>query len=335
MRRLQTLREWYTVVAWSDELSSTLMGLNTERMFTLAKRRGSIPRTLVDYINRKDPQIEAWYREKAYTAIEKCSTMMSGVTDFNLSDDAPESFYFIRPRKTDTGEIDRTLAYVCVPTPTLRHYLAEVLCKQSNAIRLHFYTALSQRAVTHPAAGYIYENWFHSFFSSGNPITCQWIKNRRVTRSQLPTKVQGPPNIVSSTIDTLKKQRPPYYWPAPPNFPGIDSAFVLEKQIFFFQVMIGTRHKSPIDSLRKARDCLPYDLRMVPWSVVFVSPEENRIEMVAAYWGRELYFPSSGGNIAIAWSAVDPAADVTVAYRVYRDVPASDSEEETMEVGGA
>ncbi|KAG8213311.1 hypothetical protein J3R82DRAFT_11790 [Butyriboletus roseoflavus] len=289
-------------------MASMLFGKDVGRMTTLAKKWGNIPRGLLRYISEEDGNIEHWYRAGANTAIQNCSTILAGGVLLDLP--LLSSFYFIQPMKTDTGSICHRLPTISVPTPTLHHFLAEALQVQTNTTKLQFYNALSQYGQTRKAAGCIYENWFHCFFSAGREIRCHWIQCSSDNDTLgLPTVLQGSQTLVPST----KSWTPPYYWITSTTFPGIDSVLVLKEKIFVFQITISTDLKSPIKGLQKLQECLPPTLKKVPLSIVFVGAEEEQIKYLAEYW--ILYLLKGDIHISIAWSVVDPVQD-GITYKV-------------------
>ena len=117
--------------------------------------------------------------------------------------------------------------------------------------------------------------------------------------------------------------KPPLLLWVPPNgnFPGIDSALVLKDRIFAFQVTISSSHKSPITGLESLSKMLPPKLKKLPWRVVFVGAETDRIRPVAEHWDGELCFPE-GRRLPVAWAEVGPVMK-GVAYTACRFVGSS------------
>ena len=126
-----------------------------------------------------------------------------------------------------------------------------------------------------------------------------------------------------TTKKALKVANPPYYYGFPPNgnFPGIDGALVLKDRIFAFQVTISSSHKSPITGLESLSKMLPPKLKKLPWRVVFVGAETDRIRPVAEHWDGELCFPE-GRRLPVAWAEVGPVMK-GVAYTACRFVGSS------------
>lgn len=114
-------------------MTSLLLELDVARVSTLAKKWGNIPRTLLAYIYDEDFRIEARYRLGANTAIENCTSILTGGVELDLA--LPSPFYFVRPA-TDEGSIDRTLPDISLPTPTLCSFLAEALKRQQDITKL-------------------------------------------------------------------------------------------------------------------------------------------------------------------------------------------------------
>lgn len=109
---------------------------------------------------------------------------------------------------------------------------------------------------------------------------------------------------------------PPCYWPAPVNFPGIDSVLVLEEDIFLFQLTTRAGHRSPIEGLKQLQKLLPSSLTKVPWRVVFIGADENRIKKVAEHWGNILFLLPKRPRVSVAWSVAHPGEDDNVTFKV-------------------
>ena len=305
----------------SDNIISTLLRLDVQRMTTLAEKWGTPPRGLLEYRLLQDSEISAYYHDRAGKAVEQCQSMMDQGVRISLPDDPPSMFYFFRPREIPTG-VHRRLSSLYVPTQTIRRILAEALREKDNHIKLQFYNALSYHPSTRHAAGFIFETWFHSFFIAKKSIACKWVvQGSGDAIIQFPTTPVAA-DLLPTIKDALASATPPYYWiPSKINFPGIDSALVLEGGIFAFQVTLGSNHKSPIDSLQRLRKMLPANLKVLPWRMVFVGSDEERIKGVAEHWAGKLIFPPQDERIChgVGYSGVDPVkADVT--YSVCRFV---------------
>ena len=104
----------------------------------------------------------------------------------------------------------------------------------------------------------------------------------------------------------VKVAPPPYFWIAPKGFLGIDSALVLEKKIYAFQVTLSHKHKPPTKGMKILRDHLPGELKNLPWNVVFVGDSDSPIREVATSVGKTSFPTSDGESVPIAWSMVDP-----------------------------
>jgi hypothetical protein len=299
---------------------STLLGLDVQRMTTLAKKWGTPPRGLLEYIPLQNWEIRARYRNRAGQAVEQCKRMMDNGVQTNLPDDDPPSmFYFFRPMNMSTG-IYRQLPSLYVPTRTIRRILAEALREQDDPIKRQFYDALSCHPSTRRAANVIFETWFHSFFIAKKRIACTWVvQGSGDAIIQFPTTPVATDRL-PALKDAPASATPPYYWiPSKTGFPGIDSAFVLEGGIVAFQVTLGSDHTSPIVGLERLRKMLPAHLKDLPWGVVFVGPQEKRVKDVAEHWAGKLIFPIQEERIRVGYSGVDPVeGDVT--YTVCRFV---------------
>jgi len=311
---------------------ATLLGLNVQRMTTLAEKWGSPPRALLKYIHLEDRDISDDYRNRAGEAVEQSKSMLDQAVQGNLPDNAPSMFFFVQPMKTSTGtRRQRPSAYV--PTPTIRRILAEALGEQGDHIKLQFYNALSYHPNTRQAAGFIFETWFHSFVIAKKSIVCKWVAQPEGSGHvtiQLPTTP-----VAIDLLPAIKDApaTPPYYWiPSKSNFPGIDSALVLEGGIFAFRVTLKAKHKSPILGLRRLRNMLPANLKDLPWRMVFVGPKEGPAKKVAMRWSG-LIFPPRDGRMHVGYSGVDPVqGDVTYTEYLDESDAVSSESEEVMEV---
>ena len=300
---------------------STLLGMDVHRMQTLAEKWGNVPRLLVRYMDWDDGEIEALYRQNASHAVRASRIIMEQGPRLDLPNNAPSRFYFLRPMRTPTGAISRGHSCLAVPTQTIRYILAKALKREDNLVRLQFYNALSYHPNTRSAAGFIFESWFHSFFITKKTIDCRWVAQGSGNAIvQFPTaSTTESMAFIPSTQSAPGSAPPPYYWIlSKTNFRDIDSALVLEDEIFVFQMTISSTHRSPIEGLRCLQKMLPPEMRDLPWRVVFVGPNEGPIKAVAEYWSKRLRFPQNECP-AVGWSAMDPAqTDVT--YKVCKIV---------------
>ena len=164
---------------------------------------------------------------------------MNGILQNILVDDAPSQIFFCQPR-IRSGTIDRQVPCATVPTPTIRRLLGEALQNQQNADKLKFFNALRQSSDTSQAAGVIFENWFHSFFSGAHIIKCNWVQGEGAS------ELSGVMSLIPSPLTLVRTVQPLYYWVAPKGFTGIDSALILAKEIYAFQVTIGKSHGPPM-----------------------------------------------------------------------------------------
>ncbi|KAF8120576.1 hypothetical protein EV363DRAFT_87913 [Boletus edulis] len=163
----QAKAECYVMDIWTaQEIANfaTLLDHDVQRMVDLEKKWGGVPRILMTYLQKSDQQIENWYHHRAKVAIRKCQNMVQSIVDKSLSEglEAPSQFYFCRPADYATSSIDRTEICATVPTHTICNILGRALQELSIAIRLEFFTALSQLSDTRQAAGFIRQAlWDH------------------------------------------------------------------------------------------------------------------------------------------------------------------------------
>jgi len=300
---------------------SKLVGLDVHRVKTRGEKWGNVPRLLMQFIDEDDREVEALYRKDASNAVRASRIIMDRGPRLDLPDDALSRFYFLRPKRTPTGAISCWVSCLVVPTQTIRYILAKALKREDNLVRLQFFTALSHHPNTRSAAGFIFESWFHSFFITKKTIDCRWVaqgSGNAIVQFPTASATEGMA-LIPSTQSAPGSAPPPYYWiPSKTNFRGINSALVLEHEIFVFQMTMSSTHRSPVEGLRCLREMLPPEMRDLPWRVVFVGPNEGPIKAVAEYWSEQLRFPQNE-RPAVGWSAMDPAqADVT--YKVCKIV---------------
>ncbi|KAN0077949.1 hypothetical protein V8E55_010006 [Tylopilus felleus] len=307
----------YVMDIWSEkEITdlAMLLNLNVQRMTTLAEKWGGVPRILVEFLHDglTDAEIELSYKGPASKAVQKCRKVLGAIEANSFRDDAPSQFYFCRPYNDAETGMQRTLVGVSVPTRTLRRLLGEALQMQDNLLKLDFFLALRQPASTRQAAGYIYENWFHIYFSAGKPIECHWLEGLNGVSSLSLTGRE----LIEGHWGAVKVGVPPYYWVAPMNFPGIDGALILPEAICGFQVTISSSHRSPEDGMNKLRAHLRADLKNLPRRVVFIGNQADAIKSVAQQW------VNKGLKLDIGWSHVDPVVG-DIPYRVCKVVDSS------------
>ena len=285
---------------------SELLELDAERMTFLARQWGCVPGNLLRFMRRNevDSKIEAWYRRCASRAVFKCRENISSMADAQFDDDLSEIF-FCQPRINKSGTIDRKQARAIVPTRTIRCLLGEALQHEIDIAKLDFFTAFrlfSDDTQAYRAAAIIFENWFHSFFSAARTIWCNWVQGSGGISS-----LTGTNTLIPSGWVAVKNAQPPYFWIAPKDFPGIDSALVLDTAIYVFQVTISpSTYKPPMDGMAILRNRLPIQLKEIPWRVIFVGDDDSPICAVANKWVGKIFFPTDRTSVPIAWSTVDP-----------------------------
>jgi hypothetical protein len=274
--------------------------VQVNRMRSLGKKWGCDPRSLLLRIQTRltDIEIEEEYRAQAPVAVKRCADILLANA---LLADAPSQFFFCRPKSKD----HRTIPRAFVPTKTICQILGEALREYDNNVRLSFFRALSQHSETRTAAGYIYKHMFHCYFAAGKPIQCELIQPGRRSNVIRLTDSESS-NLIPSTWRALTTRTPPFFFVAPKGAHGIDSALVLEKEIYVFQLTISSTHGSPIDGMKKVRDYLPSRLRNITWNVVFVGQESSAASSVANEWKGKLFFPTEKKHISIGWAEVDP-----------------------------
>ncbi|KAF8124736.1 hypothetical protein EV363DRAFT_1271018 [Boletus edulis] len=295
----------YIMDIWSEREIKDLGKLfkqDVDHMTALAKKWGCIPETVLQTIHgNRDSTIEAEHYAYAPKAVRRCQEILSATQMNDLPNDALSQFYFVQPRQdSELGRI-HTDACACVPTFTVRHILAKALKTQSHSVRLQFFNAMNREG-TRLTGNHIYENWFHSYFSTAiERIECYWIQGLSGT-----AQLRGVRSLVRYDESTLEAREPPYYWVAPKGFPGLSSALVLQDEIFAFRTTINRKRKLPTRGLRRLRDSLPADLKDVQWRMILVGMDKGAIKAVARRWTGKICFPGENMHVPIGWCQVDP-----------------------------
>ncbi|KAF8347713.1 hypothetical protein F5887DRAFT_953802 [Amanita rubescens] len=324
--------ECYIMDVWSRkeiEKLAKLRGLDSERMSFLAQQWGCDPRSLIEFMELDDSQIEEKYKRRSAEAVQACGSMLSSIEMNANFDNALSLFYICRPLKRE-GVFDRTLPSASVPTKKLRSILGVALQNLDKSVRFSFFRAPSQSDEMRQAAGFIFESWFHSYMAAGNSLRCHWAQGK--LKGQTLKQLAGIKNLVYATWDPLKneKQKLPFYWVAPKKYPGINSALICDDGIYVFQVTISSKHKPPTAGMEDLQKHLSKKLRNKPWRVVFVGDTEAAIQAVTSQWMGKLFSPTDPKeSIPIAWCALDPVRqDIT--YREWRELWAEGEDSEYM-----
>ncbi|KAF8551146.1 hypothetical protein OG21DRAFT_1487211 [Imleria badia] len=323
--------EPFVMDVWSTEeirKLAIMLNLDVECMTELATKWGGVPQTLL-YVLTNPKKAENKIRSAAKKAIRECDAMLVNAEPLNLPDNV---FYFIRPENTPGGTDHMMLPCVSVPTQTLRSLLAEALKRETRAIKLDFFRALSRPEGTHQIARDIYKSWLHSFLSSqGMKMQCEWLLTSGSTRESTRTQnLQGTTAVISTTQDASAAWTPPFYWvPTTPNFPGIDSALISKKEIVAIRVVITDRHRSPPEmGLVELSNLLPGNLKSLSWKLLFVGMDnECGLKIIAKSFHKRKVSLTEESSVRVAsgWSVVDPVQE-DVIYKEFGDVsdPAAD-----------
>ena len=312
-RRLPISREYSCTLPQPevDDMISELLGVDVGRMTSLAQQWGCVPRTVLDFTRDKatDSYIEKSYRRRARTAVLRSQEVVDAAAENTYLDDVPSQIFFCQPQ-LEGSKINRMLSCATVPTKTIRRLLGEALQHQHTRVRVNFFNALRQSSQMSQAAGVIFENWFLSFFSAARTIQCNWVQESGVS------ELKGRTTVIYRKWEVVKVAPPPYFWIAPPHFPGIDCALILDTGVYVFQVTIRRIHKPPMEGMKTLRKYLPRQLKNNPWSVVFVGDYKSQIRTVAKSLVGKIPFPTPDGkSVPIAWSVVNPMRS-GIAYKV-------------------
>ncbi|KAF8124977.1 hypothetical protein EV363DRAFT_1177202, partial [Boletus edulis] len=300
----QACAECYVMDIWTEQEVANLaylLELDGGRMISLHKKWGGSVRLLRSYLETSDQQIEMGYSLDAGLAVKKCRSMITSITRNNIPEDAPSQFFFCRPLDFAMPCIERTLTCAVLPTPTICHFLAEALRRLDCSTRSEFFNILSQRRETLQAARYIFEIWFHCFFSAGKSIKCHWLQGQ----AEL-TPLRGTTTLFSASSNELRVTNFPCYWVAPPKFLGIDGALIRQDAIFALTTRL--KDESLDKGLEQLQNDLPPHLRNLPWHLVFVGHPHSSVEVAAKAW-------ASNTCVPVAWSKVDPVRE-DIVYRV-------------------
>ncbi|KAF8441611.1 hypothetical protein L210DRAFT_3537693 [Boletus edulis BED1] len=300
--------ECYIMDIWTEQEIANLallLELNGGRMVSLHKRWGGSIRLLLSYLEKSDQQIEMGYTLDAALPIKECWSIMTSIAGKDLPEDAPSQFFFCRPFDFAMPCIERSFTCAVVPTPTICHFLAEALQKLNCSTRSKLFHTLSQYRETRQAARYIFETWFHCFFSAGNSIDCHWLQCQSTV-----SPLRGTTTLIAARSNELRAvANLPYYWVAPPKFPGIDSALIRQDAIFALTTR--SKDESLGKGLEQLQNDLPSHLRNLPWHLVFVGNPHSSVEVAAKEW-------ASKTCVSVAWSKVDPVRE-DITYRIIRE----------------
>ncbi|KAF9236136.1 hypothetical protein BU15DRAFT_50502 [Melanogaster broomeanus] len=279
----------YIMDNWTKgELSAlaTLSGLDIERMLNLAEQWGPSPRPLLEI--GSDEEIESGFQQhidaSASDFVWNARQVMSSLRllDLPLGKTGPSSLIFIRPRRDESKRVYRTQCEVYVPTTTIKHSIARALLKQDVAIRTQFFSATSSHAAMRSTAGYIFEQWVHARFLSGDDVDCTWLNTDSCNSASLPSTlaIPQPLQLISTNVE-LKTRSPPFYWhPVSINFPGIDGLLCLGNDVYAIQCTMSERHRSPLKGLRTLQKIIGEQCGL-SWRVLFIGESERQATAAA------------------------------------------------------
>ncbi|KAH7886431.1 hypothetical protein F5I97DRAFT_1928284 [Phlebopus sp. FC_14] len=300
----------YVMKVWSiDEIEdlAVLLGLDVERMTACAKEWGGVPRTLLSFTTSDEGDFECEIQKAASNAVIACDDFIRAIESLAVDKSVPSSIFFIKPMEDNDGHVYRRRPVTYVPTPRIADELAVALRNKDKAIKIAFFRSMESHPTTRQSGGFIYENWFHSLFASGEVVECQWY----ITAGSvsLPDTLQTPTGMAPLTLDGLKFTMPPFYWvPPTSNFPGINSVLVTENEIFAIQITLSYDHTSPQVGLDHLRNLVLMDKKSLPWRVLVVGLEEEHVLSAIRKWAEKLTFgpPRSKTTIPVGWCVVDP-----------------------------
>lgn len=295
-----------------------MLNLDVEHMTELATKWGGVPRRLLGFLTNAE-MAEYKIHCTAKSAVRECNAMLYKAESLDLPHNA---FYFIRPQKTPENICRMFPPWVSVLTQTLRSLLAEALEQEPHATKLDFFNALRRQysEETCQLAHDIYKSWLHSFISTqGMTMECEWLltpgSHGSKTRMQ---NLQGTPTVISAIQDAPAAWTPPFYWiPTTRNFPGIDSALILKKEIVAIRVVLANRHHSPPETgLMELSNLLPDNMKGHAWKLLFVEMgDEYRINDIAKRYYRKIVSPTNKSFVQVGRSVVDPVQN-DVIYKV-------------------
>lgn len=300
-------------------------------MNDLASKWGPAPRTLLR--NLKEEQellLGPSMRSIASEAVPNCRNILRSIGSLEgvPVDPGPSSIFFIKPKKSQ-GAISRMSHTIYIPTQTIAEILGEAVCTATEGHRQDFFNAMIAFPDTRGAAGFIFEIWIHSFLVSGNLIECNW--HDRAKRS-LPSTLRLENQKTVCTKDELRNTTPPFYWRAPPHFPGIDSALFDGKYVYVIQITISSSHRDPQPGLDELRGRLGEDrAKKLQWRILFIGNKPGQSEIVSKKHFDQQHKDADGDGILklkkskvdpIGWCATSPLnAEITVVARILTLLP--------------
>ncbi|KAF9242008.1 hypothetical protein BU15DRAFT_44449 [Melanogaster broomeanus] len=277
----------YIMDNWTrEELSglATVSGLGIERMVHLANEWGPSPRQLLEIGNDEEMEhsFQRHINASASDFVSNAGQVISSLSllDFPLGKTGPSSLIFIRPRRDGPERVFRMECEVYVPTTTILHFITRALLKQDAHIRLQFFSATGSHASMRSAAGYVFEQWVHTRFISGDNVNCTWLNADPSNSDSLPPTLATTPQLISTNTE-LRSHPPPFYWrPVSSNFPGIDGLLCCRDDVYAIQCTISEKHRSPLKGLRTFQKIIG-KRRGLSWRVLFVGESKSQATAAA------------------------------------------------------
>lgn len=296
-------------------------------MDELASKWGPAPRTLLqNFGDDQELLLEPTMRSTASETIPNCSSILHSIGNLDAPpiDSGPSSIFFIRPKKFH-GTVSRVLHTIYIPTQKIAEILGEAVCRAAEKHRQNFFDAMIALPATRGAAGFIFEIWIHSFLASGNPVQCTWHDKENLikilAKRSLPSTLRLANQRTVSTSSELQHATPPFYWRAPPDFPGIDRAlFDEDDTVYAIQITISSSHKSPDSGLERLRHLLGKEkAKKCDFRVLFIGNDLEQSKVVSKeYFDKKhdsdsLLKRKKPKSVPVGWCATSPVnAEIAV-----------------------
>ncbi|KAJ8462021.1 hypothetical protein ONZ45_g18085 [Pleurotus djamor] len=201
---------------------------------------------------------------------------------------------FVRPHCDGSGHINRAQPSPWIPT----QYLVELIAKDLQTVaavdQRRFFAVLMAHPYSRTAAGWLFEAWVHTRFSSGKDIPCTW--KGLAPPEHLPDALKPAPAIFCKLEEVSLNE--PFYWrPSAPTFPGIDGVLFDGKAVYAIQatVALSRKHGTIETGLKEVKKHLPAAFRKGLFRVIFAAVDEEK--MISLMNGEKLQDVPIGGCV--------------------------------------
>ncbi|KAJ8509121.1 hypothetical protein ONZ45_g8682 [Pleurotus djamor] len=225
----------------------------------------------------REPAQEAQYQRAARSAAGRLAmnpALLRQLTSPSFDSKALSSLIvFVRPHRDGSGPVNRAKPSPWIPTQHLVELTAKALQAVAEADQAKFFTVLIAHPYSRAAAGWLFEAWVHTRFSSGKDIPCTW--KGLASSENLPAAIKPAP----ATFCKLSEVSPtvPFYWrrPSAPNFPGVDGVLFDGEAVYVIQATVSGKHGTVETGLNEVKKDLPAALRKVLFRVIFAAVDQE------------------------------------------------------------